>query len=390
MDKKMTSGEIAKKVGVSQKTIRLYDEKGLLKPSEYSEGNYRLYDKEALLILENIIALKQIGFSLEEIRDNLINDSELNIVDSLNAQLKIMEEKKLEIERVIECIKGMLARTEGQPDWNTVAEIAKMIQKDQGADERHFYALKYTAEDKDWYERLFEYLDINEDSNVLDLGCGFAKLWRNNWDRIPEGVKIDAVDVKGSWADNFAEFVPENIDTLSKGTTVNIHWGNIEEGEIWEKADVYQYVIAHYLLDFIEDKESLLNNVVEHLAADGMFSCNYAEVKKEHFYWANMLEKAGVDTKFIKDVIDKKQAKHQEFVKLLEKYFGTIKSVKFSNSMRFDNIDEAFEKLCKSYPNNQKTIDENKIRIMDMLAKEIEENGVIVVENDSEFFACRK
>lgn len=39
MDKKMTSGEIAKKTGVSQKAIRLYDEKGLLKPTDYSEGN---------------------------------------------------------------------------------------------------------------------------------------------------------------------------------------------------------------------------------------------------------------------------------------------------------------------------------------------------------------
>lgn len=390
MDKKMTSGEIAKKVGVSQKTIRLYDEKGLLKPSEYSEGNYRLYDKEALLILENIIALKQIGFSLEEIRDNLINDSELNIVDSLNAQLKIMEEKKLEIERVIECIKGMLARTEGQPDWNTVAEIAKMIQKDQGADERHFYALKYTAEDKDWYERLFEYLDIDSDSKVLDLGCGFAKLWRNNWNSIPKGVKIDAVDVRGSWADNFAEFIPENADKLACGTSINMVWGNIEEKEVWENADSYQYIIAHYLLDFIEDKEGLLKNAAEHLAADGMFSCNYAEVKKEHFYWANMLEKAGVDTKFIKDIIGKKQAKHQEFIKLLEKYFGTIQNVKFSNSMRFGNADEAFEKLCKCYSKNQKMIEDNKTKIMDMLTKEIEECGVIIVENDSEFFACRK
>ena len=57
MDKKMTSGEIAKKTGVSQKTIRLYDEKGLLKPTDYTEGNYRLYDKEALSVLEKIIAL---------------------------------------------------------------------------------------------------------------------------------------------------------------------------------------------------------------------------------------------------------------------------------------------------------------------------------------------
>ena len=71
MDKKMTSGEIAKKMGISQKAVRLYDEKGLLKPADYSEGNYRLYNQDSILVLEKIIALKQIGFSLEEIYDNL-------------------------------------------------------------------------------------------------------------------------------------------------------------------------------------------------------------------------------------------------------------------------------------------------------------------------------
>ena len=78
MDRKMTSGEIAKKVGISQKAVRLYDEKGLLKPTDYSDGNYRLYDKEALLVLENIIALKKIGFSLEEIHDNLISENNMD------------------------------------------------------------------------------------------------------------------------------------------------------------------------------------------------------------------------------------------------------------------------------------------------------------------------
>ena len=34
---KMTSGEIAKKAGISQKAVRIYDEKGLLKPVDYSE-----------------------------------------------------------------------------------------------------------------------------------------------------------------------------------------------------------------------------------------------------------------------------------------------------------------------------------------------------------------
>ena len=68
MDDKMTSGEIAKKAGVSQKAVRLYDEKGLLKPTDYSDGNYRLYDKEALQVLEKIVALIKICSSLSVLK----------------------------------------------------------------------------------------------------------------------------------------------------------------------------------------------------------------------------------------------------------------------------------------------------------------------------------
>ena len=71
MKEVMTSGEIARKAGVSQKALRIYDEKGLLRPVGYSEGNYKLYDKSSLMILEKIIALKHVGFSLEEIKSNL-------------------------------------------------------------------------------------------------------------------------------------------------------------------------------------------------------------------------------------------------------------------------------------------------------------------------------
>ena len=108
----------SKKAGVSQKAIRLYDEKGLLKPSEYSEGNYRLYDKEALLVLEKIIALKQIGFSLEEIHDNLITEKNMDITESLKQQLKLMEAKKQELERTIGCIK----KCTGKNGWQSGLE----------------------------------------------------------------------------------------------------------------------------------------------------------------------------------------------------------------------------------------------------------------------------
>lgn len=123
MEKRMTSGEIARKTGVSQKTVRLYDEKGLLKPSGYSEGDYRLYDTEALAVLEKIIALKQIGFSLEEIHDNLAAEKEVDITEVLTRQLKSLETKRYEIEKAIASINSVLLR-QSEPDWDSVADMA--------------------------------------------------------------------------------------------------------------------------------------------------------------------------------------------------------------------------------------------------------------------------
>ena len=131
MEKKMTSGEIAKKAGVSQKAVRLYDEKGLLKPSDYSEGNYRLYDKEALQVLEKIVALKQIGFSLEEIRDNLIKGEAADVEEALRIQLKTMEEKRYQIDKVIDSINRTLERKKGALDWDDVAGMVQNVSIDQ-------------------------------------------------------------------------------------------------------------------------------------------------------------------------------------------------------------------------------------------------------------------
>ena len=127
MNEKMTSGEIAKKAGISQKAVRLYDQKGLLKPTGYSEGNYRLYDKEALLILEKIIALKQVGFSLEEIRDRLNSEEEQDIESILLEQVRMMEGKKYQLEKSISAINRTLERKEGALNWDDVAKIIQMI-----------------------------------------------------------------------------------------------------------------------------------------------------------------------------------------------------------------------------------------------------------------------
>ena len=69
----MTVGEVAKKIGVTVRTLQYYDKEGLLSPSAESEGGRRLYTDKDLVTLHQIISLKSLGFSLEDIKQRLIS-----------------------------------------------------------------------------------------------------------------------------------------------------------------------------------------------------------------------------------------------------------------------------------------------------------------------------
>lgn len=56
------TGQFAKLAGVSVRTLRYYDQVGLLKPTAYSPAGHRLYTDQDLLQLQRILALKFLGF----------------------------------------------------------------------------------------------------------------------------------------------------------------------------------------------------------------------------------------------------------------------------------------------------------------------------------------
>lgn len=64
-------GELARHTGLTVRTLHHYDEIGLLSPSHRTEAGYRLYDARDLARLQQIRSLRQLGFSLREIRDCL-------------------------------------------------------------------------------------------------------------------------------------------------------------------------------------------------------------------------------------------------------------------------------------------------------------------------------
>jgi MerR family copper efflux transcriptional regulator len=67
----MQIGEAAERVGLSIRTIRHYEDAGLVVPSARSEGGFRLYTEPDLDRLRVVKRMKPLGFTLEEMRDLL-------------------------------------------------------------------------------------------------------------------------------------------------------------------------------------------------------------------------------------------------------------------------------------------------------------------------------
>ncbi|MDO5156271.1 MAG: MerR family transcriptional regulator [Eubacteriales bacterium] len=394
MDKKMTSGEIAKKAGISQKAVRLYDEKGLLKPSDYSEGNYRLYDDEALLVLEKIIALKQIGFSLEEIRENLVVGNQKGIAETLQEQIDMMEAKRYELEKAITRMKAVLARSNGEPDWDDVAEILKSMQVDQNKDEGHYFALEHTKTEMDWYVRIYQLLQIKPGERVLDLGCGYAKLWRNNWAEIPKNVQVDAYDLAGSWADDFGQFIKENSSKLAENTKIDLFFEDVEADATWkhiQSEEKYSKVIAHYVLDDLKDADAFMQHVNRVLADDGIFSLNnFGNVQvKRYKYWLDVCKEAGVNVSVLEKEFDRKLATAKECKCMLEKYFSSVEEEIINCSFTYNNADDILKDLSKCFSGNDTFVKDNFKKLEAYFAKEFE-SGDITIIHDERFWRIQR
>src|SRR5215475_6757316 len=64
-------GELAKRTGLTIRALHHYDEIGLLKPSLHTAAGHRLYTAAELARLQQVLSLRQLGFSLEQVRDCL-------------------------------------------------------------------------------------------------------------------------------------------------------------------------------------------------------------------------------------------------------------------------------------------------------------------------------
>lgn len=96
----MTVNEVSKLTGVSIRTLQYYDSIGLLKPAQYSESGYRLYDDTALEKMQQILLFRELEFPLKEIK-SIICSSDFDKQKALDQQIELLTLKKEHLENLI-------------------------------------------------------------------------------------------------------------------------------------------------------------------------------------------------------------------------------------------------------------------------------------------------
>ncbi len=126
-------GELAKRAGLTVRTLHHYDRIGLLSPSFRSENGFRLYDQDDVIRLQRIQALKSFGCSLSEIKEFLARPTD-SLPDIISRQISVLEQQIQKAQRLhlrLSRLKERLiegAATE-LPDWLTILEVMAIYER---------------------------------------------------------------------------------------------------------------------------------------------------------------------------------------------------------------------------------------------------------------------
>src|SRR5438067_2015370 len=124
---------------------------GLLRPAQHTESGYRLYTDADLVRLQQILALKFLGFSLEEIRACLRSGPQ-RLQEVLAAQKAMMREKRAQIDTIIQAIEETERVVQaGCGTWEPIVRVMEAIQMQQKNDWHNKY---FTPEQRQTMEEL--------------------------------------------------------------------------------------------------------------------------------------------------------------------------------------------------------------------------------------------
>jgi MerR family transcriptional regulator, thiopeptide resistance regulator len=145
VDRTYLPHEFAKRAGVTVRALHHYDRLGLLEPSGRTGAGYRVYTDRDFVRLEQIVALKFIGFPLFQIRE-LLRQKRSDLGAALRHQREILTEKRDHLDRAVRAIESaeQIVAAGGEHDWEPFRKVIEVIQMQTRKD----WMTKYYTEEQ--------------------------------------------------------------------------------------------------------------------------------------------------------------------------------------------------------------------------------------------------
>ena len=235
-----STGEVAQKLNVSVRTLRYYDQIGLMTPSEKDEYGKRFYNDEDLLTLQKIMILKMLNLSLSDIGKIL---SKITIEQLLHAHKKSLRQKMEELNNSIKSTNTILniIQMEGDLNWKQLIPLVLEAQKKNDTD------MKWNE-----YFDQQEQITLRNKLPKMEMDKPRVRHWININRRIEFCLK------RGDTPDSVeAQIIAEDVLELSK----ELFDGNEELGDKFfeirkspEKSqDLNLYPVKEEVLNFIDE-----------------------------------------------------------------------------------------------------------------------------------------
>lgn len=157
MKRQWRVGELAKLVGITIRTLRYYDQIGLFSPSGYSSSGYRLYTEKDISRLQQILSLKELGLSLEQIKATMSGD-QLSLLDIIVLQMDRLKENIRMQQKLLHELENVASQMQKNEPF-TIEHVVKITRMMKMNHEKFLAERKSSMETH--LDRLGKYLDEN-------------------------------------------------------------------------------------------------------------------------------------------------------------------------------------------------------------------------------------
>lgn len=209
----MTVGELAKKMGTTVRTLQYYDRENILTPSAESEGGRRLYTDKDMIKLHQILSLKYLGFSLDDIKERLVSlDTPADVAGALAEQAAIIERQIENLSETLEAVKALKEEVLQMQvvDFKKYADIITNLKMKN----ENYWLIKY------FDEKMLEHCKSNFDQeSALEITEAYKQLSRDAVRLQGEGIRPDseeALEFAQRFWDMIMKFTGGDMSLLPK------------------------------------------------------------------------------------------------------------------------------------------------------------------------------